>query len=358
MAPAGDAREALRELNADADVVYAELDARRHAADVDPGMDDLWGLENIGQNLPFWGSGTTNADMDVTEAWQLSTGGEQTVAVVDSGSQASHPDLTGRVFGGYDWVTRRRQPGRRERPRHARHGHGRRHAQQRQGHRRSRSRRHRRAAPRARLPRLRLRPSRLRVRVRLGRQPRRPGRQRKLHLAHPLDGGVQRDCGSSGDSVCGGRGQRPRPTSTVPDPGIRARTTWRTCCASARRTPTTSPPRSRTTARRRSTVFAPGVSILSTYLASACALYCFSDGTSMASPHVAAEAALLEARDPSLTAAAMKAAILDTRRHLCAAHGALGHWRPRQRSVGARLGPRRPWRPADRGQRHRLRPDR
>ena len=55
VAPAGDAREALRELNADADVVYAELDARRHAADVDPGMDDLWGLENIGQNLALLG---------------------------------------------------------------------------------------------------------------------------------------------------------------------------------------------------------------------------------------------------------------------------------------------------------------
>jgi hypothetical protein len=54
------------------------------------------------------------------------------------------------------------------------------------------------------------------------------------------------------------------------------------------------------------------VQILSTYLASKCALYCWSDGTSMASPHVAAEAALLQARDPSLTAAAMKAAILDT----------------------------------------------
>jgi hypothetical protein len=59
-------------------------------------------------------------------------------------------------------------------------------------------------------------------------------------------------------------------------------------------------------------VFAPGVSILSTYLASKCALYCYSDGTSMATPHVAAAAALLQARDPGLTAAEMKTAIMGT----------------------------------------------
>ena len=45
-APAGGARDALRELNADTDVVYAELDVRREAFSNDPYFPDLWGLEN------------------------------------------------------------------------------------------------------------------------------------------------------------------------------------------------------------------------------------------------------------------------------------------------------------------------
>jgi hypothetical protein len=59
-------------------------------------------------------------------------------------------------------------------------------------------------------------------------------------------------------------------------------------------------------------VFAPGVSIFSTYIANGavCDVYCVSDGTSMASPHVAAEAALLRAFDPTLSTAEIKTAIL------------------------------------------------
>ncbi len=42
--------------------------------------------------------------MDVTEAWELSTGADQTVAVVDTGINRAHPDLAGQVFGGYDFL--------------------------------------------------------------------------------------------------------------------------------------------------------------------------------------------------------------------------------------------------------------
>ena len=54
-------------------------------------------------------------------------------------------------------------------------------------------------------------------------------------------------------------------------------------------------------------LFAPGVNIISTYTGSQ---YAVADGTSMAAPHAAGVAALLAARDPSLTVAQIKADML------------------------------------------------
>jgi subtilisin family serine protease len=84
----GDVRDALRDLNADPDVVYAERD-RPIAASADAETDPLWGLSAI----------------DALDAWGVATGLNLTVAVVDSGIDASHPDLEDRIAsGGYDWV--------------------------------------------------------------------------------------------------------------------------------------------------------------------------------------------------------------------------------------------------------------
>jgi subtilisin family serine protease len=63
---------------------------------------------------------------------------------------------------------------------------------------------------------------------------------------------------------------------------------------------------------------APGVTILSTYPDDQ---YAFMDGTSMATPHVTGVAALLLARDPSLTTAQIKAAIMDGGDDDAALHG-------------------------------------
>jgi subtilisin family serine protease len=95
----GEADEALSELRADEDVAYAELDHRRSGF-ADTYMGDLWALRNTGQQfLPYYGAGIADADSDVVPAWGLLTdpGNGQTIAVVDSGIDSAHADLVGQV---------------------------------------------------------------------------------------------------------------------------------------------------------------------------------------------------------------------------------------------------------------------
>ena len=99
---------ALSALRADPDVVYAEPNAPVEAATADAYWRDQWGLENTGQ-LVDGGAyrGAADADVDAPQAWALATtkGAGQTVAVVDSGVNAGHPDLIGQIAaGGADLV--------------------------------------------------------------------------------------------------------------------------------------------------------------------------------------------------------------------------------------------------------------
>jgi Subtilase family/Thrombospondin type 3 repeat len=84
----GDVADALRDLNADPDVAYAERDRLIRAQAADPEDDANWGLGQI----------------QAPDAWIHSTGEGRTVAVVDSGVDDDHPDLLGQVVHGYDWV--------------------------------------------------------------------------------------------------------------------------------------------------------------------------------------------------------------------------------------------------------------
>jgi thermitase len=98
----GDRTRALAELREDPDVLWAEPDRRRHAA-ADPMAGLLWGLSNTGQSV--WGSrGTPDADIDAPEAWTVTRGAGVSVAVVDTGADLGHPDLTARLQPGYDFV--------------------------------------------------------------------------------------------------------------------------------------------------------------------------------------------------------------------------------------------------------------
>lgn len=59
----------------------------------EPSFGQQWSLENTGQT-----GGTPDADIDATEAWAITTGSDVVVAVVDSGVQASHPELIDRIW--------------------------------------------------------------------------------------------------------------------------------------------------------------------------------------------------------------------------------------------------------------------
>jgi subtilisin family serine protease len=98
----GDQAAALAQLKADPDVVYAEPDGAMHALSTDSYFGLQWALSNDG-NGPF--GGVAGDDIHAPQAWTISRGAGQTVAVVDTGVDFSHEDLAGQLAaGGWDWV--------------------------------------------------------------------------------------------------------------------------------------------------------------------------------------------------------------------------------------------------------------
>jgi subtilisin family serine protease len=63
----------------------------------DPFYNSQWSINNQG-----YLGGTIDADMDVTEAWTLSTGNGIKVAIIDEGVDLNHPDLAANLLPGYD----------------------------------------------------------------------------------------------------------------------------------------------------------------------------------------------------------------------------------------------------------------
>ena len=95
---------ALATLDGHASLRYSHPDYIRtiEAIPDDPDFDQLWGLNNTGQT-----GGTDDADMDLPETWDFTTGSNQVIiGVVDTGIDWDHPDLAANM-----WVNTGETPG-------------------------------------------------------------------------------------------------------------------------------------------------------------------------------------------------------------------------------------------------------
>ena len=100
LAPGGDARALAAAFRRRPEVVWAEPDQIRRITlyPADPHFPRLWGLHNTGQKVNGV-TGTSDADIDAPEAWDLSTGSEEViVGVVDTGVAYDHPDLAPNIW--------------------------------------------------------------------------------------------------------------------------------------------------------------------------------------------------------------------------------------------------------------------
>jgi subtilisin family serine protease len=98
--PSADRRRALAELRRDRRVRFAEPDAvyRIDTLPNDPLFGQLWGLNNTGQTVKS-STGTADADIDAPEAWSTTTvSSSVVVAVIDSGVDWHHPDLAANIW--------------------------------------------------------------------------------------------------------------------------------------------------------------------------------------------------------------------------------------------------------------------
>jgi len=89
-------KQALKIYLQDSNVEYAEPNYIVHTAATpdDTYFNSLWGLHNTGQT-----GGTPDADIDATEAWDITNGSENVVvAVVDTGVAYQHPDLINNIW--------------------------------------------------------------------------------------------------------------------------------------------------------------------------------------------------------------------------------------------------------------------
>jgi len=97
-----------RELSSLGGVEYAEPVRRVHPAYTpnDTYFSTQWALNNTGQ-----GGGLPDADIDAPEAWDITKGSSTVVvAVIDTGVDLTHLDLSARIVAGYDFANQDTDP--------------------------------------------------------------------------------------------------------------------------------------------------------------------------------------------------------------------------------------------------------
>jgi len=99
----GPATQALADYQRNPNVEYAELNGIAYPAWApnDPyyTSNQQWALNNLGTT-----GGTADSDIDAPQAWDVTRGtSAQTIAIVDTGVMADHPDLAGKVIDSRNW---------------------------------------------------------------------------------------------------------------------------------------------------------------------------------------------------------------------------------------------------------------
>ena len=92
--------QAVRYYQNNPDVEFAEPNYYRHKVVTpnDPSFGNLWGLHNTGQTVNGT-AGTSDADIDAPDAWDITTGASSVViSVIDSGVAWTHPDFAGNIW--------------------------------------------------------------------------------------------------------------------------------------------------------------------------------------------------------------------------------------------------------------------
>ena len=87
------------------DIVYAEPDWIMELCGVpnDANFSNQWYLYNTGQSIYGDISGTLDADIDATDAWNLEKGDSDTIiAILDTGVDYTHPDLASKIWNNTD----------------------------------------------------------------------------------------------------------------------------------------------------------------------------------------------------------------------------------------------------------------
>jgi thermitase len=101
--PAGKELQLVQALSRNPAVEYAEPDQVVTAATADQYFDRQYALQNTGQsfkntaNTVTVPAGTADADVDAVEAWKVTTGKGTPVAVLDSGVASDHEDISSNV---------------------------------------------------------------------------------------------------------------------------------------------------------------------------------------------------------------------------------------------------------------------